>query len=117
MPSFTPSARLGHQKSPDRLSRLWYNGNMTNYVLRPYRRGFNRSIYASITNEINYQIAALRRQGRRPTLVRLGYAASIVYAWEHWADSISDAPKYHHGYKCKVPIRYKDPKVSGVVVE
>ena len=90
---------------------------MRNYVLRPYRHGFNRPIYASITNEINCQIACLRRRGHRPTLVRLGSAASTVYAWEHWADSISDAPKYHHGYKCKVPIRYKDQKVSGVVVE
>ncbi len=92
---------------------------MNTYRLRRHwtRRGFNRPIYGSITNEINYQIAVLRRRGHRPTLVRLGYAASIKYAWEHWAERISDAPKYHIGYRCKVPIRYKDPKVSGVVVE
>ncbi|HEX7021397.1 MAG TPA: hypothetical protein VF171_00970 [Trueperaceae bacterium] len=83
------------------------------------KRGFNRPVYASITNEINWQIAQLRKRGLQPTLVRLGLHASVIYAWEHWTKEarIEDAPTHHDGYRCRVPIRYRDPKVSGVFVE
>ena len=92
---------------------------MNTYRLRRHwtRRGFNRPIYGSITNEINYQDVALPPR-HRPTLVRLGYAASTKYAWEHWAERISDAPKkVPYWLQGKVPIRHKDLKASGVMVE
>jgi len=83
------------------------------------KRGFARAIYGSITMEINRQIAELRKRGMEPVLVRLGPHASIVYAWEHWTpDARLDlAPTHHRGYRCNVPIQYRDPKVSGVFVE
>lgn len=81
------------------------------------KKGFNRQIYASITNEINYQIGQLRKRGFEPTLVRLGPAASIVYANEHWSHGIGGGPQYHKGYKCEVPIKYRDKSISGVIVE
>src|SRR5690625_1439123 len=82
-------------------------------------RGFAAAIYGSITNEINWQIGQLRRQGLEPGLVRLGTEASRVYAREHWAEAglVRNAPKKHAGYRCSVPIRYRDPRISGVIVE
>ncbi len=88
-----------------------------NYYRKWTKKGFNRQIYGSITMEINSQIGRLRHAGLKPTLVRLGPAASAVYAWEQWNERISEAPTHHIGYRCKVPIRYRDPKISGVVVE
>jgi hypothetical protein len=81
------------------------------------RRGFNRQIYWSVTCEINWQIAQLRKRGLEPVLVRLGSAASAVYAREHRAQRVSQAPTHHDGYRCRVPIRYRDPRLSGVAVE
>lgn len=77
------------------------------------KRGFAAPIYASVTSEIDYQIAQLRRRGLHPTLVRLGPYASTVYAWEQWADGVAEAPTRHKG----VPLRYRDPSISGVVVQ
>ncbi len=73
-------------------------------------------VYGSIHNEINAQIAALRKQGKEPLLIRLGQTASAIYAWECWCYRISEAPKHHKGHECLVPILYRD-KLSGVVVE
>ena len=81
------------------------------------RRGFAGQIYWSVTCEINWQIAQLRKRGLEPALVRLGSAASAVYAREHRAQRVSQAPAYHDGYRCRVPIRYQDPHLSGVAVE
>lgn len=80
-------------------------------------KGFLRPIYASINNEINYQIAQLRKAGLEPSLVRLGSAASVVYAEEHWNVRVGEGPEFHEGHKCKVPIRYYDSVISGVFVE
>lgn len=76
------------------------------------KRDFAAPIYASVTAEIDYQIAQLRKRGLKPALVRLGPHASVVYAREQWADRIENAPTHHRG----VPIRYRDPTLSGVVV-
>ena len=83
------------------------------------KRGFNRAIYGSITVEINRQLGELRRRGLEPALIRLGPHASIKYAWEQWVPEarIELAPKEHKWAYGTVPIRYRDPKVSGVVVE
>jgi len=83
------------------------------------RRGFARPIYGSITVEINRQLGELRRRGLTPTLVRLGPYASVKYAWEQRTPEarIDLAPKKHRWAYGMVPIRYRDPKVSGVVVE
>lgn len=77
------------------------------------KRGFNTAIYASVTAEIDYQLSQLRRQGLRASLVRLGTHASAVYAWEQWANGVVEAPTHHKG----VPIRYRDPVISGVAVQ
>lgn len=94
---------------------------MHGYDPRPpwARKGFNSKIYSSITNEINYQVAQMRKQGFEPSLVRLGPAASVVYAHEQWAPwgRIEEGPTEHKGYRCTVPIRYRDTSISGVVVE
>lgn len=83
------------------------------------KRGFASAIYASVTNEINFQIGQLRRKGLDPSLVRLGHHASVRYAWETWTPDarIEDAPKEHVGHRCRVPVQYRDAKVSGVRVE
>ncbi len=81
------------------------------------QRGFAKLIYWSITCEIDKQIAQLRQRGLAPALIRLGPAASVVYAHEHWAQRIEDAPACHRGYRCDVPIVYRDERVSGVAIE
>lgn len=94
---------------------LWLKYHYNKHIDTKYRKGFNKGIYASITNEIYRQIGELKKEGYKPSLIRLGWRASFCFAKEHWGNPYKEST-WVTSY-LDMPIIYKDKSISGVVVE
>lgn len=67
----------------------------------------------SVTVGINTRIGILKRQRRKPILIRLGGWATRQYLIEYGLKRVPKEEYYHAG----IPVLFRDPVVVGIAVE
>lgn len=88
-----------------------------------------KNSYQSVTVTINYNIRLCKKQGFKPCLIRLGKDHSRLFWLERGVEYIPNRPVQlvcgdviHNGScwcysNAKIPMRFNDYKIVGVVVE
>ncbi|MEW6661958.1 MAG: hypothetical protein ACOY9Y_09765 [Bacillota bacterium] len=67
----------------------------------------------SVSVGINHRIGLLKRQGKRPVLIRLGGWATGYFLREYRMTHVPTEPYYYAG----IPVIFRDPKIIGIAVE
>jgi hypothetical protein len=67
----------------------------------------------SVSVGINHRIGLLKRQKKKPTLIRLGGWATGYFMREHGLRAVPRETFYYAG----LPVVFRDPKIIGIAVE
>lgn len=67
----------------------------------------------SVSVGINARIGLLKRQKKKPAVIRLGGWASRQFLKEHWFEHVPRETFYY----AKLPVVFNDPKVIGIAVQ
>lgn len=67
----------------------------------------------SVSVGINHRIGLLKRQKKKPTLIRLGGWATGYFLREHGLRRVPKEPFFYAG----LPVVFRDPKIIGIAVE
>ena len=83
------------------------------HIPEHYKKGYLKVQLLSVTVEINRQIGKLKKQGKKPALIRMDRVFSMRFTYEQNQGKVfSPRPKKYLG----IPIEYNCKDIIGVMV-